>query len=103
MIATSNKRWVSDKFHARCCAMQPPLRLLHNMVSGKPIGHARNMRVTKALQDKCEYIFFWDSDILVEPDTLLNLFVPNMPIISAVYFCRASPYEMVAQIRADRC
>jgi hypothetical protein len=54
--------------------------------------------VTKALQDKCEYIFFLDSDILVNPDTLTRLFIANMPIISAVYYSRAPPYEMVAQI-----
>jgi hypothetical protein len=52
----------------------------------------------KTLQDKCEYIFFLDSDILVNPDTLQKLYVANMPIISAVYYSRAPPYEMVAQI-----
>jgi hypothetical protein len=31
----------------------------------KPIDLARNVMVTKALQDKCELIFFLDSDILV--------------------------------------
>jgi hypothetical protein len=54
--------------------------------------------VTKALQDKCELIFFLDSDILVNPDTLTKLFIANMPGISAVYYSRAPPYEMVAQI-----
>jgi hypothetical protein len=52
----------------------------------------------KALQDKCEYIFFLDSDILVNPDTLQKLFIGNLPILSAVYYSRAPPYEMVAQI-----
>jgi hypothetical protein len=77
---------------------QPPLRMLHNMISGKPIDLSRNVMVTKALQDKCEYIFFLDSDILVNPDTLQKLFIANLPIISAVYYSRAPPYEMVAQI-----
>jgi hypothetical protein len=72
--------------------------MLHNMISGKPIDLARNVMVTKALQDKCEYIFFLDSDILVNPDTLTKLFIGNMPIISGVYYSRAPPYEMVAQI-----
>jgi hypothetical protein len=36
------------------------------MISGKPIDLARNVMVTKkALQDKCEFIFFLDSEILV--------------------------------------
>jgi hypothetical protein len=52
----------------------------------------------KAIQDKCEFIFFLDSDILVEPGTLLVLYQANMPIISAVYYSRAPPYEMAAQI-----
>jgi hypothetical protein len=58
------------------------------------------MVTKKALQDKCEFIFFFlDSDILVNPDTLQKLFIANMPIISAVYYySRAPPYEMVAQI-----
>jgi hypothetical protein len=102
-VATPSKGFVSDKFHAHFCAMQPPLRMLHNMISGKPIEPARNVMVTKALQDKCEFIFFLDSDILVVPDTLLLLHQPNLPIISAVYFSRALPYDSVAQIRADRC
>jgi hypothetical protein len=88
----------SDKSHARFCAMEPPLRMLHTMVSGKPIDLARNVMVTKALQDKCEHIFFLDSDILVEPDTLTKLFASNMPIVSGVYYSRSPPYEMVAQI-----
>jgi hypothetical protein len=99
MVATPSKGWVSDKFHSRFATMQPPLRLLITMVSGKPIDLARNVMVTKALQEKCEYIFFLDSDILVEPDTLNKLFVGNMPIISAVYYSRAPPYEMVAQVK----
>jgi hypothetical protein len=73
--------------------------MLHNMVSGKPIDLARNVMVTKALQDKCEWIFFLDSDILVNPDTLTKLFITNMPIMSAVYYSRAPPYEMVAQVK----
>jgi hypothetical protein len=101
MVATPSKGWVSDKFHARFCAMQPPLRLIHNMISGKPIDLARNVMVTKALQEKCEFIFFLDSDILVNPDTLVKLFVANMPIISAVYYSRAPPYEMVAQVKGQ--
>jgi hypothetical protein len=72
--------------------------MLHNLISGKPIDLSRNVMVTKALQDKCEYIFFLDSDILVNSDTLQKLFIGNLPIISAVYYSRAPPYEMVAQI-----
>jgi hypothetical protein len=34
----------------------------------------------------------------VNHDTLLKLFQTNMPIVSGVYFSRAPPYEMVAQI-----
>lgn len=88
----------SDKFHTRFYAMQRPLRMLNTMISGKPIDLSRNVMVTKALQDKCEYIFFLDSDILVNPDTLMKLFTTNMPIVSAVYYSRSPPYEMVAQV-----
>jgi glycosyltransferase involved in cell wall biosynthesis len=94
MVGTPSKGYVSDKFHARFFAMQPRLRLPHTMISGKPIDLARNVMVTKALQENCEYVFFLDSDILVNPDTLL-LHQVNMPIVSAVYYSHAPPYEMV--------
>jgi hypothetical protein len=61
MVATPSKGYVSDKFHVRFCAMQPPLRMINNLISGKPIDLARNVMVTKALQDNCGYVFFLDS------------------------------------------
>jgi glycosyltransferase involved in cell wall biosynthesis len=91
MVGTPSKGYVSDKFHTRFCAMQPRLRLPHTMISGKPIDLARNVMVTKALQESCEYVFFLDSDILVNPDALLLLHQVNMPIVSAVYYSRAPP------------
>jgi hypothetical protein len=43
----------------------------------------------KALQDKCEFIFFLDSDILVNSDALQKLFIGNLPILSSVYYSSA--------------
>lgn len=89
---------VSFRWFAHYYAMQNPLRTMISGEAGQPIDISRNIIVSVALQRGCEYVFFLDSDVIVESETLINLIESKLPIISAVYFARSPPYEICANI-----
>ena len=57
--------------------------------------------VSNALQRNVSHVFFLDQDIILKPDTLIELLFPQMPIVSAVYYSRAPPYNAVANIKGN--
>lgn len=69
--------------------------------TGQPVDTARNIMVSNALQRNVSHVFFLDQDIILKPDTLLKLWDGQMPICSAVYFSRAPPYNVVANIKGN--
>jgi len=50
-----------------------------------PIDRTRNNLVEEALKEGCTYVFFLDSDIILEPDSVLKLLSYRFPITSGVY------------------
>ncbi|NIM46670.1 MAG: hypothetical protein GTN40_00725 [Candidatus Aenigmarchaeota archaeon] len=60
-----------------------------------PLDAARNELVEKALLENPDYLWFIDSDMLIPPNTLDNLFAKDKDIISALYFQRKPPYRPV--------
>jgi hypothetical protein len=60
---------------------------------GLPIDAARNEIVRSALDNKCNYIFFLDTDVECPPDTIARLMSHNLPICTGVYHTRAPPIE----------
>lgn len=96
-----------DKFSARFVAgligLQYPNGFAHSVFfeTGQPVDVARNIMVSNGLQRDVSHLFFLDQDVIVKPDTLTELITPEMPIISAVYFSRAPPYNVVANIRGN--
>ena len=53
--------------------------------SHMPIDRVRNNLVEEVLKEKCTYIMFLDSDIILEPDSVLKLLWHRFPITSGVY------------------
>lgn len=66
---------------------------------GSLIYNSRNALAKKAIELDADYIFWLDSDMLFEPDTLIRLFnemqEKDLNILSGVYFRRVEPYTPV--------
>lgn len=60
---------------------------------GTPIDMARGEIVRSALDAKCEWIFFLDTDVTCPPDIIPRLMAHNLPIVTGVYYTRAPPIE----------
>mgnify|MGYP000728169277 CR=1 FL=1 len=59
---------------------------------GMPIDVAREQMTRDALKHDIEYLFFLDSDVILEPDAVMQLIQLskqfNLPILSALYWAR---------------
>ena len=53
--------------------------------SHMPIDRVRNNLVEEALKEGCTHVLFLDSDIILEPDSVLRLLWHRFPIVSGVY------------------
>ena len=60
-----------------------PSKLIH--VRSYTVDRARNALVEMAKQQGATFIFFLDSDLIVNPDALSRLYAHNLPIVSGVY------------------
>ena len=49
---------------------------------------ARNVVASQAMASGAEYLFFWDSDVVVPPDIIPKLVAHGLPIVSALYWRR---------------
>lgn len=56
-----------------------------------PFDHLRNNLVNLALEQKYDWIFFWDDDVLIPPNGLVQLFSRNLDIVSGLYMRRHTP------------
>lgn len=62
---------------------------------------ARNSCVEAALNDKSDFLFFLDVDMLVPAHTLVSLLQKNVDIISGAYHQKAVPFGPVAFIEKE--
>lgn len=60
---------------------------------GHFIYDARNRAVEMALGAGCDYIWFIDSDMVVEPQIFDQLFSHQKPVVSTLCFRRGAPYD----------
>lgn len=66
---------------------------------GSLIYDSRNKLATTAISMEAEYVLWFDSDMIFEPDTLVKLMKDldeGRDIVSGLYFRRAAPYTPVA-------
>lgn len=52
---------------------------------------ARNVVASQALQSGAEYLFYWDSDLAVDPQIVPKLIAHGLPVVSALYWRRHPP------------
>ena len=90
----------SAKFLSGIIGVQYPDYFAHSifMEEGLPLDIARNVVVSNGLQRNVSHIVFLDSDVILKADTFLRLKEANFPIISALYFGRNPPHNVVANI-----
>lgn len=99
-ICTPNTGQVSYEWATKLRHLNPVPGLSWATIgySGQPVDIARNICVTNSLRLGAKYIFFLDSDVLVYPDTLVNLHRKMLPLVSATYINRSLPYNIIANI-----
>lgn len=73
-----------------------------------PIDVARNRAVSIALQENCDYLFFYDDDMVMTPTVVQQLLdrvsKQEIHIISALVFIRGYPFApMVFRFRDETC
>ena len=75
------------------------------MEAGSLIYTSRNNLATKALQINADYVFWMDSDMDFEPDTLIRMVDTlkknNLDFLTGVYFRRRPPFSPVLFDRLD--
>lgn len=64
--------------------------------SGQPVDISRNIACSTALQNKCKYILFYDSDVWPPFDGLEKLLSLRMPIVGGLYRSRGPPFQLLA-------
>jgi hypothetical protein len=57
-----------------------------------PIDYSRNKIVNSAKKANCDYLFFIDSDVIIEKGQLEKLLTCNKDVVTGVYYQRVLPY-----------
>lgn len=65
------------------------------------IYDSRNQLAAKAIEFECDYIMWFDSDMVFAPDTLQKLIADDKDIITGLYFRRSAPFTPVIFERLD--
>src|SRR3989304_2127059 len=58
-----------------------------------PIASCRNQAAEFALKAECDYVFFYDDDMELHPQTLKTLMSRNRDVIMAMSYIRGFPYR----------
>jgi hypothetical protein len=58
-----------------------------------PIDTARNEAVAEALNNECEWLFFFDNDMALDPRIVQKLMVHDVPCVMAHCLIRGYPFE----------
>lgn len=68
-----------------------------------PVDEARNRIVKAAIHEECDYIFFVDSDVIIQQGQLERLISHNKDAITGIYYMRVLPhYSLIRRKIADK-
>lgn len=68
-----------------------------------PVDEARNRIAKTAIQNECDYIFFVDSDVIIQHGQLERLVSHNKDAITGIYYMRVLPhYSLIRKKTADK-
>ncbi len=71
-------------------------------VQSSQITNSRNRTVEIALDNKADYLWWVDSDMVCPPETLINLLKRNVDIVGATYSKRVPPYETLGRLKGPK-
>ena len=100
MIGIPYKQRFSDKFQKGLLSLRFPEMTGHMVFweTGQPVDVSRNIMVSVALQRNLSHLYFVDQDIIVNPNSLTDLFEQYLPFVGSVYYASSDPYNVVATI-----
>jgi hypothetical protein len=70
-------------------------QLINNVISHTLIHSARGQIAMSAIKNKCDYLFFIDSDCVLPPDALKRLVAHDKDIVAGMYFHKTAPFAPV--------
>lgn len=77
----------------------------YNVLSNSLVYEARNQFALAAINGKCDYMVSFDSDMVMEPDTLIRLYegieATGADLLSGIYFKRRLPTSPVILKKLD--
>lgn len=83
-------------------AFSQSLAMLHRVgqcyvmhMAGSLVYDARNKLAAKAVELECDYVMWFDSDMVFEPDTLERLIAHDKDIVTGIYHRRSGSYKPV--------
>ena len=98
MISVPTFGTLDVEWNTRFMALAIPL--------GAPVNHcwpvnltvdeARNRSVEAAIERECDYLFFVDYDVLLDPDVLTRLVAHGLPVVGGLYYSKSHPPEPIA-------
>ena len=72
------------------------------MAHGRPIPECFNEPLQKALDDKCDWIWFVEEDMIIPPDTLKTMLSWNVPVVTVDYADRRTGIPLILRDIAER-
>lgn len=77
-------------------------QLLNRLVHHTLIHEARGQIAASAIENKCDYLFFIDSDCVIPPDALKKLVEHDKPIVAGMYFHKTAPFAPVVYTKNEK-
>ena len=101
LIAVPCMDMVSARFAQSLATLKKVGECTVSFVVGSLIYDSRNKLASYAIQMEADYVMWFDSDMVFEPDTMERMMRvldehPEISILSGLYFRRSSPFTPVA-------
>lgn len=82
-----------SQFWYRVGKQMPNVEFVFSAGKRRPIDAARNEAVLLAQELNCDYIFFYDMDMILNPNVLISLLNRNKDVVGAFCYIRGYPYK----------
>lgn len=80
----------------------PDIEFFCCMPRRMPIDTARNMAAKVAIEQECDYLFFYDDDVIVPVDALSKLIAAKADVAAGLTYIRGVPFNpMIFEMKKD--
>lgn len=89
-------------FYEQLLRLQRPANTSFSIIRGASVAENRNKTLASAKEHNAEWVFFLDDDMIPPPELLMHLLSrPAVPVLSALYVSRVTPFIPLAFHRAE--